>query len=475
MSELLTPDICVIGAGVGGLAAAATAVAFGVPVVLVEKAEMGGEHLAGAVPLKALLAAAKHVEGLRQASPFGVIAPRLKVNFEKINEHIRGVIAAVAPNDSAERFAGLGVRVIKGTARFKDHRTVTVGDGIEIKARRFVIATGSRPGIPPIPGLADAPYLTSETVFDLSSCPKHLIVIGAGPVGLELAQAFGRLGAAVTVLDAAKPLAGEDPECAAIVLDQLAREGVTVRAGVEIVQVHRAKAKAQLLLRTAQGEEKIDGSHLLIAMEWVPNIEDLDLAAAGINPGAGGIVVDKNLKTTNKKVYAIGSVTDGGFDTTHVAIDHAGRVIRNALLRMPARVKANEIPRVTYTAPELAHVGWTEDEARQRRVAFRVLRWPYRENDRAQAERQTRGHIKVITSKRGKILGATIVGTEAGELITAWTLAISQGMNIRAFAGLMVPHPTYGEIGKQAALTYFAPKLGSPWLRRVIAALRLLG
>ncbi|MEA2953917.1 MAG: hypothetical protein QOJ96_3437, partial [Alphaproteobacteria bacterium] len=231
MSELLTPDICVIGAGVGGLAAAATAVAFGVPVVLVEKAEMGGEHLAGAVPLKALLAAAKHVEGLRQASPFGVIAPRLKVNFEKINEHIRGVIAAVAPNDSAERFAGLGVRVIKGTARFKDHRTVTVGDGIEIKARRFVIATGSRPGIPPIPGLADAPYLTSETVFDLSSCPKHLIVIGAGPVGLELAQAFGRLGAAVTVLDAAKPLAGEDPECAAIVLDQLAREGVTVRAG----------------------------------------------------------------------------------------------------------------------------------------------------------------------------------------------------------------------------------------------------
>jgi pyruvate/2-oxoglutarate dehydrogenase complex dihydrolipoamide dehydrogenase (E3) component len=474
MSELLTPDICVIGAGMGGLAAAATAVAFGVPVVLVEKAEMGGEHLAGAVPLKALLAAAKHLEGLRQASPFGVIAPRLKVNFEKINEHIRGVIAAIAPNDSAERFAGLGVRVIKGTARFKDHRTVTVGDDIEIKARRFVVATGSRPGIPQIPGLSDAPYLTRETVFDLSSCPKHLIVIGAGPIGLEFAQAFGRLGAAVTVLDAAQPLAGDDPECAAIVLDQLAREGVTVRAGVEIVQVHRTKAKAQLLLRTAQGEEKVEGSHLLIAAGRVPNIEDLDLATAGINPGAAGIVVDKNLKTTNKKVYAIGSVA-GGLDSAHGAIDHAGRVIRNALLRVPGKVKPHEIPRVTYTAPELAHVGWTEAEARQRRVAFRVLRWPYRENDRAQAERQTRGHIKVITSKRGKILGATIVGVEAGELITAWTLAISQGMNIRAFAGLIVPHPTYGEIGKQAALTYFAPKLGSPWLRRVIAALRLLG
>jgi pyruvate/2-oxoglutarate dehydrogenase complex dihydrolipoamide dehydrogenase (E3) component len=474
MSEVLTPDICVIGAGAGGLAAATAAAAFGVSVVLVEKDKMGGQHLnSGCVPSKALLAAARHAEGSRRAEAFGLTVTRAKVDFDKIRDHVHGVVAAVAPNDSAERFVGLGVRVIEGTARFKDRQTIAAG-GIEIKARRFVIATGSSPAIPPIESLADTPYLTSETVFNLGICPKQLIVIGAGSAGLELAQAFRRLGADVTVLDTAQPLAEDDPECAAVVVDQLEREGVVLRAGIEIVRVKRAKAKIQVFLRAVDGEEQIEASHLLIVAGRTPSIEELDLDAAGIKYGAGGIAVDAGQKTTNKKVYAIGDVA-GGRRASHVASEHAGLVVRNALFRLPAKVKPHEIPRVTYTEPELAHVGLTEAQAGQRRRAIRVLRWPYRENDRAQAERETKGHIKVIVSKRGKILGATIVGASAGELITAWTLAIGQGMNIRAFAGLVMPYPTLSEIGKRAAISYFAPNMNGPWTRRIIAFLRLFG
>jgi pyruvate/2-oxoglutarate dehydrogenase complex dihydrolipoamide dehydrogenase (E3) component len=475
MPEVLTPDICVIGAGSGGLTAAAAAAAFGVAVVLVEKGRMGGQHLnTGCVPSKALMAAARRAEGWGQAADFGLVLPRLKVDFEKVRDHIQRVITATAPNDSAERFGGLGVKVIKGTARFKDRRTVAVGEDIEVRARRFVIATGSSPAVPRIEGLANTPYLTNETAFDLVSCPKRLVVIGAGRRGLEMAQAFRRLGAEVIVVDAAQPLAQDDPECAAIVLNQLEREGISIRPGAAIVSVKPTKAKIQILLRTAKGEEKIDGSHLLLAAGRASNIDELNLAAAGIDHGSDGIAVDKGLKTSNKKVYAIGDVT-GGLYFTHVATEHAGLVIRNALFRLPVRVKLNEIPRVTYTDPELAQVGMTEAEAKQRGVATRILRWPYLENDRAQAERATKGHIKVITNRKGKILGATIVGAEAGELITAWTLAISQGMNIRTVAGLVVPYPTLSEIGKRAAVSYFTPGLTGPWTQRILALLRLLG
>src|SRR5262245_10985560 len=262
MTEVLNPDICVIGAGSGGLSVAAAAAAFGVSVVLIEKGKMGGDCLNyGCVPSKALIAAAKRAESARRSTPFGITA-RPSVDFAKVHDHVHAVIAAVAPNDSTERFTGLGVRVIAGTARFKDRGTVAVGDDIEIKARRFVIATGSAPALPPIPGLAETPHLTNETVFDLKQCPERLIVIGAGPIGLELAQAFHRLGADVTVLEAARPLAKDDPECAAIVLDQLAREGIRLRAGVEIVRIESIPPKVRAVLKTPAGEETVDGTHL---------------------------------------------------------------------------------------------------------------------------------------------------------------------------------------------------------------------
>src|SRR5262252_92921 len=473
MAERLQPDICVIGAGSGGLSVAAAAAAFGVSVVLVEKNKMGGECLnTGCVPSKSLIAAAKHARAVAEARAFGVAAGPADIDFGKVHRHVHDVIAAIAPNDSKERFNGLGVRVIAGAARFKDRSTVAVGDEVEIAARRFVIATGSSPSLPPIAGLEAVPYLTNETVFDLTTRPQHLIVIGAGAIGLELAQAFRRLGCAVTVLEAAEPLAREDAECAAIVLDALAREGVVVRSNVSIARLERAGAKIKALI--GAGGEAIEASHLLIATGRKANVDDLALERAGIACDRNGIVVDKGLKTSNRRVYAIGDVAGRG-QFTHLANYHAGLVIRNALFRLPVKVNADVVPRVTFTDPELAHVGLTETEARARGIALRLLRWPYHENDRAQTDRETAGHIKVVTDRRGKILGATMVGAAAGELITTWTLAISRGLNIRTLAGMIVPYPTLAEIGKRAAVTYFLPSLTSLWVRRTIALLRRFG
>ena len=474
MAERLQPDICVIGAGSGGLSVAAAAAAFGVSVVLVEKNKMGGECLnTGCVPSKALIAAGKRAHALADVRAFGVSAGPAEIDFAKVHRHVHDVIAAIAPNDSKERFNGLGVRVIAGAARFKDRNTVVVGDGIEIAARRFVIATGSTPALPPIAGLEAEPYLTNETVFDLTARPEHLIVIGAGAIGLELAQAFRRLGAAVTVLEAGEPLAREDGECAAIVLDALAREGVLVRSNVAIARVEGAGAKIKVVL-AGDGEEAIEGSHLLIATGRRANTDGLALEQARIACDRNGIVVNKRLKTTNRRVYAIGDVAGRG-QFTHLANYHAGLVIRNALFRLPVKVNADLVPRVTFTDPELAHVGLTEAQARSRGLTIRLLRWPYHENDRAQTERETAGHIKVVTDGRGKIRGATIVGAGAGELITTWTLAIDRGLPIRALAGIIVPYPTLAEIGKRAAVTYFTPSLTNVWVRRVIAWVRRFG
>lgn len=476
MADLLTPDLCVLGAGSGGLSVAAAAASFGVPVVLVEKGRMGGDCLNyGCVPSKALLAAADHVHALGVAG-FGAPPRRAEVDFAEVHAHIRATIGAIAPNDSAERFKALGVRVIEGEARFTDAATVAAGD-MTIRARRFVIATGSSPALPPIPGLAEAAgYLTNETIFDLIERPEHLIVIGAGPIGLELAQAYRRLGAKVTVLEAFRALARDDAECAAIVVDQLRREGVDIRLPAKVVKVEKVveNGRTRLAIETAQGSETVEGTHVLVAAGRKGNLDGLNLDAAGVKHKDGAIVVDRALRTTNKRVYAIGDAA-GGLRFTHVANYHAGLVIRNALFRLPVKADKRLLPWVTFTDPELAHVGLTEEEARKAGRPICVLRWPFHENDRAQAERATRGHIKVVTGKRGDILGATIVGRHAGELITPWTLAIAQGLKIRAMAELVIPYPTFSEVGKRAATTYFTPRLASPLVRRAIKWLRRFG
>jgi pyruvate/2-oxoglutarate dehydrogenase complex dihydrolipoamide dehydrogenase (E3) component len=475
MAKKLTPDICVIGGGSGGLSVAAASAAFGVSCVLIEGHKMGGDCLnSGCVPSKALLAAAKRAELARSSVPFGVTS-QVGVDFAKVHAHVQRVIAAIAPTDSVERFTGLGVQVIKGHAKFTDRRCVVVGDAYEVRARRFVIASGSHAGVPPIPGIETGPYLTNETIFTLTERPRHLVIIGAGPIGLEMAQGFRRLGSEVTVLEVLAPLAKDDPEAAAIVLAQLEREGVVIRSGVKIERIGHFPGSVTATLAGENGEETVKGSHLLVAAGRRPTVDGLDLEAAGIRYDRAGIAVNKRLKTSNRHVYAIGDCAAGQLQFTHAANYHAGLVVRNALFRLPVRVNNIVIPWVTYTEPELAQAGISEAEARKRKMKIRILRWPYHDNDRAQTERETRGHIKVITNKKGKILGATIVGAQAGELIATWILAITQGLNIRAMTGVVLPYPTLSEIGKRAAIDFFTPSLTSPWVRRIIGFMRIFG
>jgi pyruvate/2-oxoglutarate dehydrogenase complex dihydrolipoamide dehydrogenase (E3) component len=475
MPELLRPDICVIGAGAAGLSVAAGVAALGVPVVLIEKGTLGGDCLnTGCVPSKALLSAAKRVAAARDARRFGVGDGPFPVDFARVREHVRAVIAAIAPNDSAARFTGLGVRVVAGTACFADRDTVAVDESFLVKARRFVIATGSRPVVPPIDGLSGVPYLTNETVFDLDRCPRHLAVVGAGPVGLELAQAFRRLGAAVTVIEPATPLARDDPEGAAIVLAALGREGIELRLETTVTSVEADADGIRLMVRDRNGTAALAASHLLVAAGRRVDCAGLGLERAGIRHGPDGIVVDRRLRTTNARVYAIGDAIAGA-RFTHAANHQAGLVIRNAVFRLPVRYRPDVVPWVTYTDPELAQAGLTEAEARRRGHQIKVLRWPYHDNDRAQAEGKTTGHIKVVTTRRGRILGATIVGAEAGELIGLWGLAVSRRLPIRAVANLVFPYPTLGEIGRRAAISSFLPGLTAPLVRRIIAWLRRLG
>jgi len=471
MVKKLKADICVIGAGSGGLSVAAGAAQLGAKTILIERGEMGGDCLnTGCVPSKALIAAAKHAFHMVDGERFGIAPVKPQVDFAKVNAHVRGVIEAIAPNDSVARFEGLGVQVIKGTARFKDRRTVVVGNS-EIRARRFVIATGSRAAVPPVPGLADVPYLTNETLFNLTACPDHLIIIGGGPIGMEMAQAHHRLGARVTVIEAADALSKDDPELTRIVIDQLMQEGVEVFERTRIASVAGTEGDITLTLESGR---IIKGTHLLVAAGRVANVESLNLAAANIVHSPRGIKVDDALRSTNRRVYAIGDVA-GALQFTHVANYHAGLVIRSALFRIPAKADYATIPWVTYTDPEIAHVGETEAEARSHYKKINVLRWQFAENDRAQATRRTEGHIKIITDMHSRILGCTIVGPEAGELILPWVLAKSRGLRLSAMAGSVVPYPTLSEISKRVAGSYYTPTLFSARTRALVRFLRFFG
>ena len=475
MTRTLTPDICVIGAGSGGLSVAAAAAAFGVAVVLIEKGKMGGDCLNyGCVPSKAMIAAGKQAHAMRHGSKFGIADVEPEIDFRAVNKHIHGVIAAIAPNDSVERFTALGVHVIKAEAKFTGPRTVVAGD-VEIRARRFVVATGSSALVPPIPGLDTVDYFTNETIFEQTRRPGHLIIIGGGPIGMELAQAHRRLGSQVTVLEGLKALGKDDPELAAHVLRALRDDGVAIREGARVTSVEkRGKSGVRVNIETADGAETIDGTHLLLAAGRAANVEGLGLDTAGVDYDRKGIKVTDKLRSTNRRVYAIGDVA-GGLQFTHVAGYHAGLVLRPLLFRLPARENRTIIPWVTYTDPELAQVGMTEADALKAHKGVRILRWPYAENDRAQAERKTEGFIKLVTSARGKILGCSIVGANAGEMINIYALAVAQGLGVRDIASYVPPYPTMSEIGKRASITYFAGATRKPIVRRLIRFLRIFG
>ncbi len=474
MSVQLKADICIIGAGSGGLSVAAAAAQFGVDVVLVEKGKMGGDCLnTGCVPSKALIAAAKRAHMMRSSADFGITPHEREVDFAKVHRHIQQIISTIAPHDSVERFTSLGVRVIEEAGEFIDKDTVRAGDTL-IRARRFVVATGSSPGMPPIEGLADTSFYTNENIFDLTELPEHLVIIGGGPIGMEMAQAFRRLGARVSVLEMFEPLGRDDPELAAIVLAKIADEGVDIKSGVSIERVASSASGVSVFIGHDGGKREIKASHLLVAAGRRPNTAGLGLEAAGIKHDRRGISVNEGLRSSNSRVYAIGDVA-GSYQFTHVANYHAGIVIRAILFRLPAKVSEAAIPWVTYTEPELANVGLSEAAARKRYKNIKVLRWNFADNDRAIAERKTAGMIKVVTTRGGRILGAAIAGPQAGEIIQPWVLAINSKLSIKAMASVIAPYPTLAEVNKRAAICYYSDKMASRWLRLLLRFLARFG
>jgi pyruvate/2-oxoglutarate dehydrogenase complex dihydrolipoamide dehydrogenase (E3) component len=465
MSELIKTDLLVIGAGSAGLSVAAGASQIGADVVLLEGHKMGGDCLNyGCVPSKALIASAKVAHGQTVAAPFGITSRKPDIDYAAAMEHVAQVIAQIAPVDSQERFEGLGVRVIREYGHFMSPTQVQAGEYL-ITARRIVIATGSSPLVPPIPGLDSVPYLTNETLFDLRKRPEHLLIIGGGPIGMEMAQAHVRLGSKVTVIEGEAALGKDDPDFASVVLDAVRNEGVTIK---EATPAAKIRGQAGAIEVVARDGRVFSGTHLLMAVGRKANTDRLNLQAAGIETTKSGIRVDARMRTSNRRVYAIGDIA-GGLQFTHVAGYQAGVILRPILFGLPARAKTSHIPWATYTNPELAQVGQTEAQARKAHGhRLEIATFAYDENDRAITERKTTGKIKLMVVG-GRPVGATIVGHRAGDLISLWSLAIANNLKMSQIAGMVAPYPTFAEINKRAAGAYFSPRLfDNPTIERVV-------
>ena len=461
-------DIAVIGAGSGGLSVAAVAAQLGCRTVLVERDRMGGDCLnTGCVPSKALLAAARAVLDARAAARFGVDATPM-VDWDRVQRHVQEVIAALAPADSQSRFEGLGVRVLRGEARFTGPDRIEV-DGATVRARRIVVAAGSRPAVPDIPGLAGSGFVTHQELFTMPR-PDPLVILGGGAIGMEMAFAHAALGCRVTLVEQGRLGGREDPELVDVVRTALRGLGVAMHEGARVVRA----APGRLFLE--DGTEL--GGVVLVAAGRVPNLEALDLDRAGVRTTARGVATDRGLRSlTNRRVFAVGDVADpagvGPRYLTHAASHDAGVVVRRALFRLPARIRP-QLPRAIYTDPELAQVGLTEAAAVAAGLSPGTLRWRLEDNDRAQTERRTEGLVKLVLGRGNRLLGAGIVAPGAGEMIGAWTLALDRRISLSAMADLVAPYPTRAEALKRAAGSAFAPRLFAPSTRRLVRLLRLL-
>lgn len=444
-------DIVAIGGGAAGLVTAAGAAGLGARVALIERHRMGGECLwTGCVPSKALLAAARVVALARTGARFGVDVPEPRVDFARVAQHVRNAQQKIAPHDSPERFRSLGVDVYAGTAAFQDARTLSV-NAQQIEARHFVIATGSRPAIPPIPGMDTVPYLTNENVFEIDALPASLIVLGGGAVGVELAQAFALLGSRVTLIEnAARILRTEDEEIAALLEARLRQDGVTVQAATTVQQVTKVNGAVQVT--TSQGT--FAAAALLVAAGRRANSDTLQLERAGVAHDEHAVHVDRYLRTNVKNIWAAGDATAAP-RFTHVADYQARLVLRNALFPGRAAADYTNVPWAVYTFPELAHVGMTEREARDRHGdGVRVWRKPLGELDRAVADGEPEGLLKIVTDSKGKILGAHVLGTQASTMLGEIALALKTGVTLARIAGIMHAYPTYPEAIKQVGDAY---------------------
>ena len=442
-------DVVAIGGGSGGLVIAAAAAQLKAKVALVERASLGGDCLwYGCVPSKSLIHASRIAYDLKNAARFGIYCQNPQIDFAKANSHVQNAIAAIQPHDSPERFQSLGVDVIFGEGQFIDRQTFEV-NGRKLKARAFACATGSRPKIPPIPGLKAAGYLTNEQVFSLKQLPSSLAVIGGGPIGCELGQAFSRLGSEVTIIASSDHLLPkEDPEAALVIQQQLESEGIRVITATRVERVEQIDGKKHLWA----GSQKITVDEILVAAGRTPNVESLNLEAAGVEVGERGILVNEKLQTTNPRIYACGDVI-GGYQFTHVAGYEASIVLKNALFFPVTKANYRVIPWATFTDPELARVGLTEKQAKEQYGDdVYVLKQDFSGVDRAQAEAATKGFAKIITRGNGEILGAHLVGASAGELLHEIVLAMSNNLKISALSAIIHIYPTLAEVNSKAAL-----------------------
>jgi pyruvate/2-oxoglutarate dehydrogenase complex dihydrolipoamide dehydrogenase (E3) component len=442
-------DLIVIGAGSAGLSVAAGAVQMGARVILIEGGEMGGDCLnTGCVPSKALIEAARHAKAAVAAAKLGVSCSQVSIDYASVMQHVHATIATIEPHDSQERFENLGVRVIRGYAKFTSKNAIIV-ENETITGRRIVVATGANAVAPPIKGLDQVGYFTNESFFENYDQPDHLIIVGGGPIGIEMAQAHAQLCIKTTLIERFEILPRELADTRDLVRKKLSHDGVTVFENCDILGIKESDAIKSITLGDGQ---IIDGSHLLIATGRRANFQGLNLSAAGIETTDVGIKVDDSLRTTNRAVYAIGDVI-GREQFTHVAGYHASSVVRSALFGLPAKVKTHHIPRVTYCDPEVASVGDISDGP-----GIEKYRVEYDGLDRAIAGDRAEGFAQMWL-KNGRVRGVTIVGAQAGELIHFWSLIIAQNLKLSKVSSVITPYPTLSDINKKLIGAYFTPRL----------------
>lgn len=470
----LTPDICVVGAGAGGIALATAAAAFGVSVVLVERDRLGGGS--GPLATRALVEAAAAAQAMRASGRLGLTAEAPQTSPAQLRDHIQRTLAADTANHSEERLAALGIRIIRGEARFANRSTIMVEDR-PIKARRFVIATGARPRPPALPGLATVPCLDVDALSDLTRLPERPVVLGGNATAVALAQALHRLGGRATLVTPEKLLPEHDDEAATLVRRRLLREGLALHEGSEPIRAERSRAGLRLVLSGPSGEVVVDGTHLLASDVPQPEIAALDLELAGIRHDATGITVDKGLRTANRRVYAIGACAGGAAKAgaDQAGDDHAGLVLRSILFRLPVRIEPTQVPRVAWCRPEIAAIGLAEDAARAKAGALQVLRWPFAEAAGARAAGEAEGFVKLFADRKGRILGVTIVADGAGELIAPWCVAAKAGMTLAEMADVVMPALSRADASRRAALSTHMASTTDPRLRRLIGFLRRFG
>ncbi|BBO84445.1 mercuric reductase [Desulfosarcina ovata subsp. sediminis] len=462
-------DIGIIGGGAAGLTVASGAAQLGAKTLLVEKEPaLGGDCLHyGCVPSKTLIHSARVYHQIKHADRFGLpVVDVPPVDFSRIARRIQDVIAVIQRHDSEERFCRLGAKVVFGSVFFRDAHTVDLNGG-RVSAKTWVVATGSSPAVPPIPGLAAVDFLTNRQIFSLETRPGSMIILGAGPIGIEMAQAFNRLGTKVTVVGrSGQILSREDRDMADAVQARLAAEGVSFYLGASVQRVSPDGARKCVRLQLDSGGNiDIRADALLVALGRRPNVEDLQLDAAGVTVEPVGIVVDPRLRTRQKHIFAAGDV-NGGFQFTHAAGYEGGIVVSNAVLHLPRKVDYTWLPWCTYTDPELASIGMNERRARAAGIDCTVLTESFRANDRALTEGETDGRIKLILDKKEKPLGVQILGPRAGDLIAEWVVALNGGVKLSSLASAVHPYPTLAEINKRVAGNLFSPKIFSETVQK---------